>query len=202
MGWFCTSKSPAVPAVEDKNPEISPVDEDPPQSMCGEAQDGGGTSPNPILEVPFPLSLSGHGVEGAPGQAPLHNQGNPCASWIISSPEIPLSAGWATCPPNCPSFCVSSLTPRWCLTWQVLHDSTEITPEHGKSNLSLSQQPRLLQRKAGETQEQRQSQRNLSQKGYSTEMFILPRHLEADFCTQTQHFTSAHSLILLPGLPY
>lgn len=95
-------------------------------------------------------------------------------------------------------------TPRhsWCLTWQALHDFIEITPVHGKSNPSLSQQLRLLQRKAGETQEWRQSQRNLSQKGYSREIFTHPRHLEADVCTQTQHFTSVHSLIGFPGLPH
>lgn len=101
-------------------------------------------------------------------------------------------------------FCVSFPTPRhsWCLTWQALHDFIEITPVHGKSNPSLSQQLRLLQRKAGETQEWRQSQRNLSQKGCSREIFTRPRHLEADVCTQTQHFTSVHSLIGFPGLPH
>lgn len=148
--------------------------------MLGEAQDGGARGTNPMLELSLPKSP---GMEG--GTTPQSGQ----SLCILNHHprRNPLSSRLRDVSSQLPSL--------WCLTWQELHDSMEITPAHGKSNPSLSRQLRLLQRKAGETQEQSQSQRNLSQKGHSTEIFILPRHLEADGCTQTQHFTSAHPLI-------
>lgn len=195
-GKLLWQQNPAVPALEIKKSEISPVGLVAPQNVFGEAQEEEPKAAIPCWNCLFPSSWLDKVWREPPGQASLHSQDNPWASWIIPSPKIPSAAAWGTRPPNS-LLCFSDTKAQ--LVSHRNFISIEMTAEHGKSSPSL---PWLLQRKAGETQEQRQPQRNRLQKGYSTGIFILPRHLEAAACTQTQHFTSAHSLIWFPGLPY
>lgn len=164
-----------------------------------EDEDGRAKGTNPMLEVSLPISLAGHGVEGATwaGITPQlwqtlfilnhHLMRNPFISSLRdSSSQLPFLLGVFS---NTEAQVVSNMAgapgfqPK--IQSLIIIMATQAASEESRRN------------PGAEAVTEKSVPKRLCHRNIHP-----PRYLEADVCIQTQHFTSVHTLIWFPGLPH